>query len=305
MATSTNQRLKETFAEAMRRADTPAAPVAVDHGPLAHRRPDKSLFVLGIERIRPDSDQVRTENKSATDAEVKELAESIRAVGLENPLTIRWVQDEDIYELIAGERRFTAAKLAGLREVPVKLIDADDKTVRRLQLHENVHRANLTPLELGHALQKLLDDGEKPQALAVLLCKSTAFVQKALALARQVTDESKDFIADHSERFTSLDLLYDVAQVAPQEQLPMLRQVVELDLTRNEVRERTAPLKKSAKAERGRSRGRKPRERTPVARTWNVPCGATVSVAFAKASAKVHYRLALQQALRLAKKTVP
>jgi ParB family chromosome partitioning protein len=164
MDSSTDQRLKETFAEAMRRPERPALTPGVEHGPTASRRPDRSSFLLRLDRIRPDPDQVRTQNKGADDEEVKELAASIREVGIENPLLIRYLRDEDIYELIAGERRYAAATLAGLEEVPVKLIDADAKTVRRLQLHENVHRANLTPMELGHALQQLVSDGETPES---------------------------------------------------------------------------------------------------------------------------------------------
>ena len=55
-----------------------------------------------IDRIRPDSDQVRTHNKDTADEEVRELAESIKAVGVENPLTVRYLREQDIYELIAG-----------------------------------------------------------------------------------------------------------------------------------------------------------------------------------------------------------
>ena len=87
--------------------------------------------MLSIDRTRLDVDLVRTRNKS--DREVRELADSVMAVGIENPLTVRYLRDQDIYEIIAGERRYNAAKLAGLVEVPVKLIEADESTVRRLQ----------------------------------------------------------------------------------------------------------------------------------------------------------------------------
>jgi len=131
MSSTTDQRLKATFQDAIRRPDRAPTAHAVEHGPTAGRRPDRSLFILPIDRIRPDQDQVRTRNKSVTDAEVRELAESIKAVGIENPLTVRYLADQDVYQLIAGERRYTAAKLAGLAEVPVKLVDADEATVRR------------------------------------------------------------------------------------------------------------------------------------------------------------------------------
>ena len=108
--------MQATFAEAIRRPERTAPTSVVEHGPTDGRRPDKSLFMLAIDRIRPDSDQVRRRNKNGADDEVKELAGSIRAEGIENPLTVRFVKEEGIYELIAGERRFTAAKLAGLQE---------------------------------------------------------------------------------------------------------------------------------------------------------------------------------------------
>ena len=137
MAATTDQELQRAaFRDAVRRTSRLADPPSVEHGPTADRRPDRSVFLLAIDRIRPDSKQVRTHNKDTADAEVCELAESIKAVGIENPLTVRYLREEDIYQLIAGERRFAAAKLAGLRELPVKLIDADENMARRLQLHE-------------------------------------------------------------------------------------------------------------------------------------------------------------------------
>lgn len=297
MTTSTDQRLKDTFADAMRRPERPAPSAAIVHGPLANRRPDKSLFILGISRIRPDPDQVRTRNKGVADEEVRELAESIKAVGLENPLTVRYLRDDDIYELIAGERRFTAAKLAGLEEVPVKLIEADEKAVRRLQLHENVHRANLTPIELGTALLKLLDDGETPDTLARLLCKSPAYVQKSLTVARQLSAPAKKIAEANPQKLSSLDLLYDIAQ-SPETEHPMLLQrILEEALTRDEVRNITAPLKHIAKLSKGKARGRRPRAK-PIFRKFEVPCDATVTVVFRNrlGVASSDYRVALRQA---------
>jgi len=300
---STADQAKATFVEAVRKVDRPAAGPAIEHGPTAGRRPDRSVFMLTLDRIRPDPNQVRTQNKTAADEEVRELAESIKALGIENPLTVRYVREGDMYELVAGERRFTAAGLAGLEEVPVKVVDVDDATVRRLQLHENVHRANLTPLELADALQHLLQDGETPESLAVLLCKSPAYVQKALALARHVGSDAKQFIGEHGARFTSMDLLYDVAQLKEEQQLPLLRQVVELNLTRDEVRVLTAPLKQAAKEDDKPAKGRRPKSR-PTVRTLDVPCGARVTVSFpAQIASNADCRLALEQAIELTKLT--
>ena len=297
MTSTTDQRLKDTFAEAMRRPERAASAPAVEHGPLANRRPDKSLFILGLNRIRPDPDQVRTRNKAVTDEELLELAESIKAVGVENPLTVRYLRDQDIYELIAGERRYTAAKLAGLEEVPVKLIEADEKTVRRLQLHENVHRANLTPLELGTALVKLLNDGETPDTLASLLCKSSAYVQKCLTVARRLSATGKEIVEAHSQRLSSLDLLYDISQSPGDQQSALLQRILNEGLTRDDVRHITAPLKKAENAKKGTVRGRKPQTQSSV-RMIEVPCGAKVTVAFRKKPATLQdIRTALEQAI--------
>ena len=297
MTSATDQRLKDTFAEALRRPERAASAPAVEHGPLANRRPDKSLFILGLNRIRPDPDQVRTRNKAVTDEEVRELAESIKAVGLENPLTVRYLRDPDMYELIAGERRYTAAKLAGLDEVPVKLVEADEKTVSRLQLHENVHRANLTPLELGTALVKLLDDGETPETLSRLLCKSAAYVQKSLTVARQLSAAGKEIVEAHSQRLSSLDLLYDISQSPEDQQSALLQRILDEGLTRDDVRHITAPLKKAAAAKKGTARGRKPQTQSS-ARLIEVPCGAKVTVSFRTNSATDQdFRTALEQAI--------
>lgn len=298
MSSTTDLRLKATFQDAIRRPDRAATAHAVEHGPTAGRRPDRSLFILPIDRIRPDQDQVRTRNKSVTDDEVRELAESIKAVGIENPLTVRYLRDQDLYQLVAGERRYTAAKLAGLAEVPVKLVDADENTVRRLQLHENIHRANLTPLELAEALNTLLADGETPDSLARLLCKSAGYVQKALTIARQLSQEAKELANGQPERFASMDVLYEVAQTSTEQQATLLTRIQQDNLTRDQVRAIAAPLKQIAKAERGSSRGRKAQPRRQ-SRMIRVDRGGIVTVSLQQENVTdADVCTALEQALK-------
>jgi len=296
MTTATEQQAKATFRDAVRRPQRPEPQPVPEHGPLAGRRPDKSLFLLPLDRIRPDPAQVRTQNKTARDEEVRELAQSIKTLGLENPLTVRYLRDHDIYQLIAGERRFAAARLAGLTEVPVKLIDATESTIRRLQLHENIHRADLTPLELGNALVSLLDDGETPDSLAAMLCKSPAYVQKALTVVRHLTTQARELVDAHSGRFPSMDLLYEVAQAPEDRQVALLTQLKDNHLTRRELREIVAPLKEIAKTARGSTRGRKTRPRRS---THVFPVDdATVTVVFRKPTAtRDEITRALRQAL--------
>ena len=298
MAATTDKDLQRAaFQDAVRRPSRRSELPSVEHGPTADRRPDRSVFLLAIDRIRPDSKQVRTHNKDTADAEVCELAESIKAVGIENPLTVRYLREDDIYELIAGERRLKAAKLAGLLEVSVKLVEADEKPVRRLQLHENIHRASLLPLELAAAVLDLLDDGETPDSLAKMLCKSAAYVQKALTVGRKLSAAAKNVIDAHAERFTSLDLLYDVSLSPAEEQKAILLRVKDEHLTRQQIRDITAPLKAKAKAEQGTHRGRKPESRT-YTRKIAVGAGVAVTVSFPKMTASDQEVLeALEQAI--------
>src|SRR5437870_1744965 len=150
------QQIASTILSHLQRKTTPPPTAKAELGELAGRRIDPDLFTLSLDRIRPDTDQVRRINKNAADPEVKELAETIRSVGVLQPIDVRYIASGDFFEIVAGERRFTAAKLAGLDRVPVKRLYVNDAEARRLQLIENVHRADLSALELGTALQDLV-----------------------------------------------------------------------------------------------------------------------------------------------------
>ena len=184
----------------------------------------------------------------------------------------------------------------------MKLVDADERTVRRLQLHENIHRASLLPLELAAALQVLYGAGDTPEMLAQMLCKSSAYVQKALTVGRKLSDAARLVVDAHPQHFTSMDLLYDVSLSPTEEQEAILLRIENEGLTRQQVREITAPLKAKAKAERGAHRGRKPESRA-YAKRIAVGVGVTVTVAFRKPSATDReVQTALEQAIDALKK---
>jgi len=88
-----------------------------------------------------------------------ELADSIRAQGVVQPIVVRPV-GKDRYEIIAGERRWRAAQLAGLQEIPVVVRDVPDRAAIAMALIENIQRENLNPMEEAHALQRLIDEFE-------------------------------------------------------------------------------------------------------------------------------------------------
>ena len=109
---------------------------------------------LPIDALLPGKYQPRTRMDEAA---LAELAESIREQGILQPILVRPV-GEGRYEIIAGERRFRAAKLAGLDEVPVMLRDVSDQNALAMALIENIQREDLNPLEEAQAIRRLLDE---------------------------------------------------------------------------------------------------------------------------------------------------
>ncbi|MBI1731180.1 MAG: ParB/RepB/Spo0J family partition protein [Gammaproteobacteria bacterium] len=89
---------------------------------------------------------------------LQELADSIRAQGIIQPIVVRTTAKLDRFEIIAGERRWRAAQLAGLDEVPTVVRRIDDQTAMCLGLIENIQREDLNPMEQAHALSRLLDE---------------------------------------------------------------------------------------------------------------------------------------------------
>jgi ParB family chromosome partitioning protein len=114
----------------------------------------ESLMTLPVGRIRPGKYQPRTKMDQQA---LAELAASIRSQGLMQPLLVRPV-DRDRYELIAGERRWRAAQMAGLEEVPALVREIPDDAALAMSLIENIQRENLNPMEEAAGLQRLVDE---------------------------------------------------------------------------------------------------------------------------------------------------
>ena len=114
----------------------------------------EALLTLPVARIRPGRYQPRTKMDQQA---LAELAESIRSQGLMQPLLVRPV-DRDRYELIAGERRWRAAQMAGLEEVPALVREVPDEAALAMSLIENIQRENLNPMEEATGLQRLVDE---------------------------------------------------------------------------------------------------------------------------------------------------
>ena len=110
---------------------------------------------LPVGSLQPGKYQPRTHMDSAS---LEELAASIRAQGLMQPILVRPVGGVDRYEIVAGERRWRAAQMAGMTEVPTLIREIPDESALAMALIENIQRENLNPLEEAQGLQRLIDE---------------------------------------------------------------------------------------------------------------------------------------------------
>lgn len=146
---------------------------------------------LKITQIVPNKDQPR---KLFKEAELSELSDSIRQNGILQPLLVR--KKGTKYEIVAGERRYQAAKLAGLEEVPVIIKDISDAEVFKLALIENLQRADLSPLEEARGYKQLIKERSLTQdEVAKLVSKSRSAVTNTLRLL-DLPEEVQQFVED-------------------------------------------------------------------------------------------------------------
>jgi ParB family chromosome partitioning protein len=138
-----------------------------------------TLRTLGVELLQRGKYQPRVDMHSES---LEDLADSIRQQGVVQPILVRAI-GKGRYEIIAGERRWRAAQLAGLQEVPVVVRDMDDRAAIAVSLIENIQRENLNPLEEARALQRLIDEFEMThQQAAEAVGRSRTAVSNLLRL---------------------------------------------------------------------------------------------------------------------------
>ena len=156
----------------------------------AEREAESEIRTLPISRVEPREDQPRV---SFDEASLQELAESIAEYGLIQPITVRRLEN-GYYQIIAGERRWRAARQAGLNELPVRVIEADDRLATELALVENLQREDLNPIEEAQGYKTLLETyGLTQDEAAKRVGKSRPAVTNALRLL-SLAPEVQQFI---------------------------------------------------------------------------------------------------------------
>lgn len=139
----------------------------------------EEMTTLPLSRIEPREEQPRD---YFDEESLQTLADSIARYGVLQPITVR-LQNSGYFQIIAGERRWRAARLAGLTDIPVRIIEADDRTTAELALVENLQREDLNPIEEARGYQSLIEDfGLTQEEAAKSVGKSRPAVANALRL---------------------------------------------------------------------------------------------------------------------------
>ena len=190
---------------------------------------------IAIDRMQAGKYQPRT---GMDEARLAELAESIKAQGVIQPIVAREIA-RNTYEIIAGERRWRAARLAGLTEVPVVLRDVDDRSVIAMALIENIQREDLNPLEEAVALSRLIDEFSLThQNAAEAVGRSRAAVSNLLRLLELPEQIRKLLEARQLEMGHARALLTLAAPAA----VALAREAAEQGLSVREVERRAQQL---------------------------------------------------------------
>ncbi len=149
---------------------------------------ESGVISLPVHQIKPNPRQPRTE---INDANLQELAESIREHGVLQPVLVTTEPGKDEYYLVAGERRLRAAKLAGLEMIPAIIRPVSEQERLELALIENLQREDLSPLETAEAYQQLVEEfGLRHEDIAIRVGKSREAVSNTLRLLN-LSDEAK------------------------------------------------------------------------------------------------------------------
>ena len=222
-------------------------------GDTSLRNQDGGSVLLPITQVEPGLNQPR---RNFDQDALSDLAESIRQHGILQPLTVRRLSS-GYYQIIAGERRWRAARMAGLTQVPAMIVEADDRKVMELGLIENLQREDLNPMEEAMGYRSLMKDyGLTQEEVSQQVSKSRSTVANAMRLLQlpqevQWLIEQGNLTAGHGRAMLPL--------ANPEAEIAMADEIMRKNLSVREVEERVRRMRNEDipdGARRGRKRDR-------------------------------------------------
>ncbi len=193
--------------------------------------------MIPMDKIRPNPDQPRK-----TLGDLRELTESIRMKGVLEPLLVRFMPREECYFIISGERRYHAARAAGLREVPAIEKNVDDAETLEIALIENLMRKDLTPFEEADGLQRLADVfNYTHDDVAKKIGRGRSSVSEVMML-RKIPEAIRKQCIEHG--VLSKTVLLEIAkQPTDKKMFELFARILQTGLTRDEARKERAEEK--------------------------------------------------------------
>lgn len=211
--------------------------IGINSAPATEEKPDKMVKITMVE---PNRDQPR---HKFDEAALNELADSIKQYGIISPII---VQDrKDHYEIIAGERRWRAAKIAGLKEIPVIIKNFTEQEIVEISLIENIQRENLNPIEEALAYKRLLTEFNlKQEEVAERVSKSRTAVTNSMRLLK-LADEVQQMIID--EKITTGHARALITIEDTEKQIEIAKKVVDEKLSVRDIEKLVKDLNKPKK----------------------------------------------------------
>ncbi len=166
-----------------------------------------NITTVRVTDIEPNKNQPR---KKFDEKEISKLAESINEHGLIQPIIVRPIADER-YQIVAGERRWKACKMAGINEIPIIIRDLTDIETAEIALIENLQRAELNPIEEAAAYKQLMEEyGVTQDALSKMVGRSRSFIANSvrlLSLPEEVRDmlENNEITVGHAKALAAIE----------------------------------------------------------------------------------------------------
>ncbi len=231
-----------------------------------------ALKELPLDVIQPG----RYQPRSAMDPDkLEELAESIRAQGLVQPVVVRPLAKPGTYELIAGERRWRATRMAGKDTIPAIIRDVPDEATLALALIENIQRENLNPLEEAGALKRLIDEFELTHGQAAeSVGRSRVAVSNLLRLL-ELVPEVRELV---DQRRLDMGHARALLGLSGQEQVQAARQVINLELSVRQTEALVRRIKEGQSAKKPPPAAKKSADVERLEQELTEPLCAPVSV---------------------------
>lgn len=213
-----------------------------------HTGGSSTIREIELDKITPNPNQPR---RDFDETAMRELADSIAEIGIVQPITLRKMED-GTFQIIAGERRWRASKLAGLRSIPAYIRTADDENVMEMALIENIQREDLNSVEIALAYQHLIEQYNLTQEkLSERIGKNRSTITNYLRLLRlpapvQMALQKKEIDMGHARALLTLD--------DPALQLKLFHEIVDKKLSVRKVEEMVKALSEGESVQSGKKK---------------------------------------------------